>query len=560
MTPVTRSTVLRLSPLALALLAAPVFAQQAPPTGGELLRRAQPSQPPLPQPEPGLQIQSPAGQAGDNTPFAVKQIVLRGNTIFHTDTLHALVADGEGHTQTLTSLTMLAQRVTDYYRAHGYPLSRAIVPVQTLSDGVVQFTVIEARYDKVQLANHSRVKTSLLNATLSPLQSGQPVTQDALDRQLMLLNDLPGVQSHAVLSPGSTPGTSDLSVDAQALPPVTGNLTLDDGGDRYTGRIRLGGNVAVNNLAGLGDQLSVGLLASDEHMQYGHIAYDFALNGEGTRFGAAYSGLSYRLGDGLSDLDAGGHATEASAWLSQPIVRSPTTNVSARLEVDNHDLHDDTGNTDVHDDRHTWDWTLSTTLDHRDGWGAGGVTQGQLSVTRGQLGFDNAAAQAGDAATADTQGHELHWDGGVSRLQTITAATRLYVAVSGQYSHRNLDSSEQFLLGGMQSVRGYEVSTLAGASGYLTTVELRRDLRLPGGAWQGSVFADQGGLWINPEPWAGLTGSNHATLSSVGLGLNWAGPDQWTAQVQVGQPVGGTPELAGERPSTRAWVQVSKGF
>ena len=117
------TTPLRLSPLALALLAAPVFAQQAPPTGGELLRRAQPSQFPLPQPEPGLQIQSPAGQVTDNTPFAVKQIALSGNIIFNTDTLHALVADGEGHTQTLTSLTMLAQRVTDYYRAHGYPLS-----------------------------------------------------------------------------------------------------------------------------------------------------------------------------------------------------------------------------------------------------------------------------------------------------------------------------------------------------------------------------------------------------------------------------------------------------
>jgi hemolysin activation/secretion protein len=558
---VTRSIALRLSPLAMALLAVPAFAQQAPPGAGQLLQQAQPPQQSLPNREPGLQIQSPVtAHVADNTPFEVRQIVISGNTTFNTQTLHALVADGEGRTQTLTTLSALAQRITDYYRAHGYPLSRAIVPAQALSDGVVHIKVVEARYDQVQVTNHSRVQTSLLNATLSPLRNDQLVTQDALDRQLLLLNDLPGVQAHAALGPGSAPGTSDLSVDAQALPPVTGNLTLDDGGDRYTGRIRLGGNMAVNNLAGLGDQLSVGLLASDGHMHYGHLAYDFALNGAGTRFGLAYSALSYQLGDSLSDLDARGHATEASAWLSQSIVRSPTTNLSARLEVDNHHLADDTGRTDVHDDRHTWDWTASSTFDHLDGWGGGGVTQAQLSLTRGQLGFDNPAAQASDAVTADTQGHELHWDGNMSRLQTITAKTRLYVAISGQYSHRNLDSSEQFLLGGMQSVRGYEVSTLAGASGYLATVELRHDLSLPGGAWQGSVFADNGGLWINPQPWAGNTGSNHATLSSVGLGLNWGGPDQWIAQVQVGQPVGSTPELAGKRPSTRAWVQLSKGF
>ena len=139
--------------------------------------------------------------------------------------------------------------------------------------------------------------------------------------------------------------------------------------------------------------------------------------GCGGGVGLAYSALSYQLGDGLSDLDARGHATETSAWLSQPIVRSPTTNVSARLEVDNRHLDDDTGSTDVHDDRHTWDWTASTVLDHRDSWAGGGVTQAQLSLTSGQLGFDNANAQASDAATADTQGHELHWDGGVSRLR-----------------------------------------------------------------------------------------------------------------------------------------------
>jgi hemolysin activation/secretion protein len=558
---VTRFTALRLSPLAMALLAAPTFAQQVPPTSGQLLQQAQPQQQTVPQRDTGVKIQTPVTRrATDNTPFEVKQIVVGGSTTFDAATLHALVADGEGRTQTLATLAELAQRITDYYRDHGYPLSRAVVPAQSLSDGVVQLKVVEARYDQVQVSNHSHVDTSLLDATLRPLQSGQLVTQESLDRQLLLLNDLPGVQGHAVLGPGSAPGTSNLSVDAQPLPRVTGNLAVDDGGDRYTGRVRLGGNVAVNNLAGLGDQLSASLLASDGHMHYGRLAYDFALNGAGTRIGLAYSALSYRLGDGLSDLDAHGHADEASMWLFQPIVRSPDTNLSVRLEVDNRHLADDTGSTGVHDDRHSWDWTASSTFDHRDDWGGGGVMQAQLSLTSGRLGFDDPAANASDAATANTQGHELHWNGDVSRLQMITATTRLYVALSGQYIHDNLDSSEQFLLGGMQSVRGYEVSTLAGASGYLATMELRHDLNLPGGAWQGSVFVDQGAVWINPQPWAGTTGSNHATLSSVGLGLNWAGPDRWIAQVQVGQPIGSTPALAGKRPSTRAWVQLSKGF
>nr|WP_239537894.1 ShlB/FhaC/HecB family hemolysin secretion/activation protein [Dyella mobilis] len=474
--------------------------------------------------------------------------------------MHALVADGEGHTLTLTSLQALAERITAYYRRHGYPLDRATIPAQALKDGVVRMRVVEARYDRVRLVNHSRVDDSLLRATLAPLQPGDAVDQAGLDRQLLLLNDVPGVQGHSLLRPGSQPGTSDVLVDAQALPMVTGNLSLDDAGDRYTGRVRLGGNLAVNNLAGLGDQLSLSVLSSDAHMRYGHLGYDFAINGAGTRVGVAYSALSYRLGDGLTDLDAHGTAAEASVWVSQAFLRSPDTNFSGRLEVDEHRLRDAVGSTATDNDRHTWDWTGTLIFDHRDSWGGGGITTLQGAVTRGQLGFDNAAAQASDAVTADTQGRYLHWDGSASRLQMLTEHWRVYASLSGQYSTRNLDSSEQFLLGGMQSVRGYDVSALAGASGYLATVELRRDLPLPAGAWQGTVFVDHGGIWLDAQPWAGETGSNHATLTSAGVGLNWNGPDRWVAQVQVGQPVGRTPVLAGRRPDAQAWLQLSKGF
>lgn len=554
-----RSLTLRLSPLVLAVLAAPAFAQHIP-SGGQLLQQVPPT-PTRPALPPALTIQAPdATQARDDTPFAVAHIRLEGNALVPAATLHALVADGEGRTQTLTSLQALAQRITDYYRAHGYPLARAYVPAQTLSGGTVTLAVLEARYGRVQSSNRSRVDDSLLRATLAPLRSGDPVTQPRLDRQLLLLDDLPGVQGHALLRPGAAPGRSDLVVDAQALPPVSGNLMLDDGGDRYTGRMRLGGNLAIDNLAGLGDRLGVSLLTSGRDMRYGRLGYDMALNGAGTRLGLDHSVLAYRLGNGLSALHAHGTAAQSGVRLSQAFVRRPDTRLDGQLALDHRRLRDDIGSVGVRNHRHAWDWTASLVLDHRDGWGGGGLTHAQVSVTRGQFGFDDAQARAADAASAGTQGHYLRWNGSVNRLQALTGRLHLYASLDGQYSRRNLDSAEQFLLGGMGSVRGYEASALAGASGYLATLELRRDLSLPAGQWQASVFVDHGGLWIDPQHWTGMSGDNHASLSSAGLGLAWAGPGRWTAQLQVGQPVGRTPALAGRRPSTRAWLQIGKAF
>ena len=156
----------RLSPLALALVALPLGAlAQAIPNSGQILQQVQPKPSERPQAKPGLAIESPASStAVDSTPFVVMHLQLDGNTVFDSATLHALVADGEGRTLTLTELNTLAQRITDYYYAHGYPLARALVPAQTLSNGTVHIAVVEARYDQVQLDNRSRVSDGLLRA------------------------------------------------------------------------------------------------------------------------------------------------------------------------------------------------------------------------------------------------------------------------------------------------------------------------------------------------------------------------------------------------------------
>lgn len=559
-----RPAILRLTPCAMVL--AVVFpwgaaAQQAPPNSGQLLQQMQQPQVSIPPPKADLTIQAPETSAAQNsTPFAVTAIRIDGNTVFPTATLHGLVASGEGHTLTLMHLHALAQRITDYYRARGYPLARAVIPPQTLHDGEVHITVVEGRFHRYQLDNRSRINASLIQSTLAPLRD-TVIRQSSLDQRLLLLDDLPGVTAHATLSPGSQPGTSDLDVRVDPAPLIAGNLTLDDEGDRYTGRVRLGGNLFINNPLHQGDQLSTSVLTSGSDMRYGRLGYEMALNGYGTRMGIAYSVLDYRLGESLADLHAHGTAHEGSAWINQALIRHRDATLSARLEVDEKRLNDDVDSTDLHNDRHVSNWVASLSGNQRDSWGGGGIDSVLLSVTRGHLGFDNSVAESADAATARTQGFFTHWNALLSRLQSLTPTTRLFVSLSGQYSGSNLDSSEQFLLGGPDTVRGDEVSTLAGASGFLATIELRHDLLLPWrGAWQGSVFVDHGGVWVNANTWPGGTGSNHADLSSAGIGVNWAGPDRWTAALQIAAPAGDMPELAGRRPSARTWLQVSKGF
>jgi hemolysin activation/secretion protein len=113
--------------------------------------------------------------------------------------------------------------------------------------------------------------------------------------------------------------------------------------------------------------------------------------------------------------------------------------------------------------------------------------------------------------------------------------------------------------GGPYTVRGYDMGALSGDQGALLQIELRHELgKLWAGQTQVSAFIDSEHVTINHDTWT--SGDNGATLSGAGVGLNWAGADQWSAKAYVAAPVGATPALIGHTNSARAWLEIDKGF
>jgi hemolysin activation/secretion protein len=530
------------------------------PGAGSILQQTQPVMPPAPSATgTGLAIEQPGGGTlPPSVPFLVKAIQLSGNTAFDTPTLHALIAEAEGKSLTLPQLGQVAARITDYYQSHGYPLDRAIIPAQTIKDGMVRIVVIEARYGQIALDNRSRVVDPLLQATLAPLQSGQAISDAPLNHALLLLSDIPGVAVVPTLKPGETVGTSDLQVQMDPTPALTGNAALDNDGNRYTGRVRLGGTVSAIDPMQHGDTLSLSGLTSVD-MDYGSLSYDSLLNGAGTRLGGAYSALHYILGDTLAPLDGHGSAEVESLWVKQPFVRTPTINLYGQLQYDHKQLDDAIGAGDLHTDRHLDNVTASLAGDVRDRLLSGGVNTWSLGWTSGRAGFDDASAQLADAATANTQGRFSLWNVNLSRLQHVSASDALYVAISGQWSNANLDPAEKMIAGGAYTVRAYDMGALSADTGILASAEWRHDL---GVLWHGRIqavgFADREHVTINHTVWA--AGPNSATLSGAGVGLNWSWPGQWNAKASIAAPLGSTPTLIGTNNSARMWLALSKGF
>lgn len=556
---------LLLNPLAAALVLAALQAQAqmqpGVPDAGTLLQQVQPALPPTPPSNaPTLQL-APQPQASlpASAPFQVDTLRIVGSTVFSTDTLHALVADGEGQRLTLAQLEALAARITAHYQNNGFPLSRAVIPAQTISSASVTIQVLEARYGAVRVDNSSAVRSSLLEATAAPLQPGQGIDERRLELSMLLLSDIPGVGVNAILKPGTDVGTSDLDLVTSHSPAAFANVALDNAGNRYIGRARLSGSFNWLNPLQHGDILNASLVSTGERMNYGRLSYDTLVNGAGTRVGLAYSAVRYKLGDRVRALDANGTADVASAWIKHPLIRAKDANLHAQLQYDSKQLRDRIDLTGIRTDRDLGNWVLSLNGDLRDTLLGGAVSSWSLAWTAGNVSLKDAALRSADARSSRTEGGYAKWNANFSRIQSLSQRSALHLNLAGQWSDGNLDTAEKLSIGGPYMVRAYDVGALSGDTGYFASLELRHDLgSFAAGRWQATAFIEGARVRMNRNAWSG--GRNQATLSGAGVGLLWEGPQLWRANLSVATPIGGESPLVQPQSSARLWFAASKAF
>ncbi|NCI79812.1 ShlB/FhaC/HecB family hemolysin secretion/activation protein [Acinetobacter kanungonis] len=534
------------------------------PNAGQLLQEQQKTdQNKLPQ--PAVTVESATDSSlpySADVKIPVQKIEISGNSLFTDEQLHPLVSAAEGKALTFNQLWQLAQKITQYYQEHGYPYSRAYLPQQNLSHGVVQIKILEAYYDKTVINNQSRTQNWLLEQMVEPLKQGERINSNQLQQQLKLINRLDGVSTRNVLSSGELLGSSQLNVDVQNTSMLGGYIGVDNFGNEYTNRARATAGISAYNLAGLGDELSFDFMTSGSRMNYGKVGYAFTFTGMGTRVGASYSYLSYELGKNLKDLGAEGSAAQTSVFISQPALLTNNAEVLLTLQYDHEQLEDDINLSQYYKHRNLDVLTARVDGSQFDQFLGGGLTQYGASTSFGRVKFKNEVAEILDTQTANTAGDYYLTSLNLSRLQNLgTKGTQAYVGIYGQYSPYNLDSAEQYLGGGPFNVRGYESSQLAGSSGYLATLELRQRLFATArNQINGKVFVDTAEIILNADKWLGNSGDNQVQMSSAGFGLNWISAWNIQANADIAFPFGGESEQLRNTDDYQYWLSIRKQF
>ncbi len=501
----------------------------------------------------------------------VQRWQVTGNTLLPAAELDAVLARYAGE-RSFAELEEAAQAVQALYGAAGYGGVVAYLPVQAVSGGVVSITVVEGKLARVEVQGNQHFSADTVRASLPSLVEGRTPNLRQVDADVRLANENPARQVQVLLRPGERPGQSDARVSVAEQPVQRWSVGADNTGTRRTGRARATLGWQHADVSGHDDVASAQWQTSPEHPDRVNAVsggYHLPLYGMRSTLDA-YAGYS--------DIDGGNTPTAVGN------LQFAGKGRAAGLRMTRHFMR--FGEVDSR---------LALGLDYRAylnqcaiaGLPAGACGPAGESVSVQPLSLEYAATSSGGAvgwATSVGLQYNLQLGGGLAgdeHFQAVRPGAKPHYTVlranaelelplpagwhvkaraAGQMSEDALVPGEQFGIGGVASVRGYDEREMAGDRGAAASLELIAPDWTPSFAPQGRLsvlgFADGG--WIdNTDPTPCLESQVHCHLYGAGFGARWA-QGGLRAQLYVAHALSNA--ITTRRNSNRVHVSVGYTF
>lgn len=509
---------------------------------------------------PSIRVENaPAG--AENITFVLQDVQLEGVTAYNQNELRGIYAKDIGQKIPLTRLYAIAGEITRKYRSDGYIISQVVVPAQTIDGGRPRLLVVEGSIDRILIEGAGSPRSEkAIRDYANRITTAEPLTAKALERYLLMINDLPGVKARSIISPSPTvTGKADMRiVVSRDLAEYL--LGIDNYGSRYLGPWQASAAAQFNNLFGINDKANVqavGALDNDE-LQYGYVAYKVPLGPEGTTLGVDLSHANTEPGYDVEIFGFRGFSTTGGLELSQPIIRSRTQNLAATLR---YDYRDSSTKSDL--EVNTFDQISSLRAglkyDFLSSFLGTAVNSADFTFSQGTSWFG--ASEKGDSELSrpDADPNATKGEIELQRLQKLAGPVNMLIAGHGQLASAGLLTSEEFGLGGMNYGRGYDASEIVGDDGVAGKVELQWTDPVSVPYLESSqlfAFYDVGTVWNRD---AASSEEKRNSLASTGLGARTNIANGFAADATMAVPLTVKPQTDDD-VGPRFYVSLTKRF
>ncbi len=474
-------------------------AQTLPPTGfarpppGSPLPGLEPSDAPrlspgLPRPPPPAPVQGTTG----GTPHRIGSVTVDGVTAFPPTAIAPLTDGLAGPAIPENRIEAARRAIVDLYRSQGY----VYTTVNAIIDGTaLRLAVIEGYVAEVKLEGDVGPAATQVLRFLNNLVGQKPLNTAALERWLLLAQDIPGLTVRSTLNPSlGDPGVLTLIAQVSRRS-VSGLVSADNRAFNLTGPSQ--GLIAMNfdSFTEYGERTQLSFFSAFNKTNiFGQISEELFLGGSGLKL-RLYAGTGVATPTGsLQAIGYDGTTRVFGGQITYPVIRSreQNLNVAAILDAIESDISNDLGpgGSTI---RSSYDslrvlrvGAEYALLDTWLGTERTAINAASMRVSQGLpiLGATRNGDTSGPPPRPGEQTNFTKVAGEISRTQTLfhlfnDSSLALRSAVGWQYTGNLLPPAEKFYLGGPRFNRGYYFGQVSGDSAVTISNELQLNAPAP---------------------------------------------------------------------------------
>ena len=378
------------------------------------------------------------------------------------------------------------------YQEAGYSAASVQYDSQIGKGGVITLQASEGTVARLRVKGAHYFSPANVKAAAPSLKEGATINFNAVNKDIMALNQLPDRRVLPALKPGAEPGTFDVDLEVKDKAPVHASVEVNNRNTANTKPLRVNASVNDTNIGQSGDAVGLSYQVAPQRRQDSEVITGYFL--------ARFAGLEQ-----TSFMLQGTKQNSNISTLGGTTVAGPGQIIEARTNL---------ALPNGKDWRTGKDWTnffqsISFAIAYKHykqtintpGSDTSGTGKIVTPITYFPLGIDYSATSLNltgkDSVTEFNAGINFHFrglgsgpsefnlnrynsDGGYISFRASLAHTQElwwdfqgFGKVSGQLASQPLVSSEQFSGGGLDTVRGYREAQAVGDDGVCGTLELR---------------------------------------------------------------------------------------
>jgi hemolysin activation/secretion protein len=362
------------------------------------------------------------------------------------------------------------------YQDKNYSSVDVVIPPQTGAGGIVYLQVNELPVGRLRVEGSRYFDINQIKRQVPSLAEGKLIDFAQAQKDLVGLNQLPDRRITPVIQAGYLPGTMDVDLNVKDTLPLHGSIELNNRYSADTPPLRLNASLDYDNLWQLGHSIGASVQVSPQDINKVQVftgfytarfpaLENFTLTLQATKQNSNVSTL------GAVDVTGKGDILGLRAGFKLPTVGDYFQNFT--LGVDYKDFNQSVrlgADTTATETPTTY---VPFTLDYSGTVvGRNFLTDLDLQIVFNIRGIGSNAEQF-DNNRFDSDRNFIYLRGDIAQTEDLPYDLQLFGKIAGQVSDSPLINSEQFSVGGLDTVRGYLESEVLGDDAIVFNLEFR---------------------------------------------------------------------------------------